>query len=316
MQRRRPHGDARTRASTLHHVEYASLPPILPRQIAIPVRRRLAHSFTVQRLLLSLFAISGPVLHTLYGEWRFLFTLGQLPADSRVFVYAISLYIPTIIIAAGFPNNPSTAAGSNFTFVPVVICSILRCFGVCLDVYHSGKSIHVNAACSRIHHLTAFIIFSVWLAAAVEGLRGRISWYVARCVHATEGAALCLCTLGLRAFGPPPHYAPGEMSFLAALVRSGLAVLLGTAILTPRNRFRVADLATRFGWNHVTIHLGEMQMAGPLDEMTSLLGGSCGSHSSERDGATPGPGGGASIGTSHHTAKLGGEDPIFEAASD
>ena len=90
------------------------------------------------------------MLHALFGEWDMLFSIGTLPADARVLAYVVSLYPSTLIAAAAFPTSASTTtAGARFLFVPVVCCSILRCFGVGLDLHHTQT--HVNLACTLAH---------------------------------------------------------------------------------------------------------------------------------------------------------------------
>jgi len=243
----------------------ADLPPIAeaarpgpdtPSFLVSLYHRKLAGVFTRQRIVVSVLSTAGPVLYSLYGEWDFLFSLGTLPPDMRIAVYAISLVAPTIMIAAAFPEDVTSASGATFAFVPVVVGSTLRCVGVCLDLYHTHT--RVNVACAYLHSATASAVFALWLVALVYGVRRRFSWTMARCVHGLEGALLVLCTLGLRYLGPPPNYAPGSLSFAAAVTRGGLAIFLSLVVLTPSNRQRMAELARRAGCWKFAVDLGEL----------------------------------------------------------
>ena len=227
-----------------------------PSYLARPLRHHLARSFTTRRVLLSLLSIAGPLVHSLYGEWDFIHTFGSLPNDARILTYLLSLYVPSLIIAASFPVDPSSREGYTFSFVPLVVGAILRCFGVCLDLHHT--STHVNSACALVHRVMAVVVLGVWLTAAIQGARRCVSWKTARIVHTIEGSALVLCTLMLRVLGPPASYSPGEMSFTGALVRGGLAIFLGTFVLSPSNRRRAFELTSWLGLNHIAISLGEL----------------------------------------------------------
>ena len=226
-----------------------------------PLRRKLAENFTWQRMLMSIICLSGFLLHSLFGEFAFLghpaLALGTLPKDSRVLIYAFGAYSTCILIAASFPVNPSTEAGAKFCAAPVLVGSVLRCCGVALDVYHTG---HFDAyACTLVHRLANAAVFGLWLHYLWLGVTHRVSWRAGRFTHFGEGLMFVLCALLLRVLGPTPHYAPGRMSYPAALARGGLAMLLGGVVLTPRNRMRIARLANTLGWNHVVFSLGELR---------------------------------------------------------
>ena len=225
-------------------------------QYMMLLRRGLARNFTRQQILMSTIALFPFVMHSLFGEYDFIFTLGTLPADSRVVAYCMSAYLSTIICAASFPTSPTSTAGARFIYVPVVVGACLRAIGVCLDLYHTEA--HVNVACTAVHGLTALVLICLWLNGAWLGSNHQFTWANARWVHGGEGTALVLCVLGLRACGPPPSYPPGNMSFVAALARGGLAMFLGIVLIAPPNRIRIASAANRLGLNHVTIYLHEL----------------------------------------------------------
>ena len=239
----------------LPHVESAGLSADLPWHLQSPLRQKLYQNFTRQRAIMSALALSGLLLHSLFGEWDFLFTFGTLPRDSRVLVYVVSVYSTSLIMAATFPRDPSSEAGAQFTVAPVIAGSILRCFGVALDLYHTGPL--VNDACTCVHRATSVVLFAVWLIAALQGLAARFTWRSARCVHLLEGTSLVLCTMLIRALGPSPSYPPGGMSFGAALARGGFAVFLGAGVLSPQNRARIAQHANSLGLNQLIISLAE-----------------------------------------------------------
>lgn len=240
----------------------AARPVNVPKFMATPLRHQLSASFTRQRMVLSLVAISGPLIHSLYGEWDgILFSLGTLPSpDTRVLIYFYSLFIPTIMIACAFPDEhaPMTESGAIFSFVPCVVCAILRCFGILLDLHHTET--HVNDACARVHTAACAILFCAWASVAVLGMRRRVDWSIARWMHGTEGATFILCTLALHRCGPPPSYAPGSVSLPAALARGCLALLLSLCVVTPSNRQRMASYARTSGLFHVAIPLGELRV--------------------------------------------------------
>ena len=67
-----------------------------------------------------------------------------------------------------------------------------------------------------------------------------------------------LCAFAHRALGPPPLYAPGNVSFGLALVRSLGTILLGSVFLHPAARLWTARRANWLGWNRVTLELKEL----------------------------------------------------------
>ena len=224
--------------------------------------------FSRQQAALSICSLAGPLLHSLFGEWDFVYALGSLPADSRLLTYLLSVYGSTLFVIVSFPECAAVEAGSRFTFVPVVVGGILRCFGVCLDYYHTQT--HVNDACTCLHSGMAVSLFLLWLAATALGIRRRFDWAAARWVHTLEGTLLVLCTLGLRALGSPPSYPPGEMSFPVALTRGGLAVILGTFFLAPASRSQISLMAKNCGWNDVFVNAATiMPIQVPLDKFQS-----------------------------------------------
>lgn len=268
------------------------------------LRQALARRYTFLWVIVSMICISGPLLQSLYGEWDFIFSFGTLPADTRVMFYMLSLYGSTMIVAAAFPVNPASEVGAKFTFVPVVVCAVLRCFGVCLDLYHNGH--HATVGCTVVHWLASIVVFATWVFASVQGVRRRVTWYIARCVHAMEGTAFILCALLMRALGPAAHYPPGAMSFPAALFRGLLAVTLSAVILKPLNRIRMSQVANRFGWNHVTVGLGELTSA-RRGEVGGVGGASLPSVSLDASSDSQ-----ARSHHSHYTAKVGHESPFRE----
>ena len=228
----------------------------LPHPLPPSIRQRLGRNFTRQRLCMSLFALFGPVLHALFGEWDMIFSLGALPANVRVLTYTVSVYPSTLIAAAAFPvSATTTTAGRDFLVVPVVICSAMRCFGVGLDWYHTHT--HINPACTYAHAIACALIFASHLSNVLRGLRGSVTWRRARRVHATEGVAFVACALVQRAAGPPPAYAPGNMSYAAALLRGALALALAM-LVDPANRQRIARTANRAGLNDLIVRLDDL----------------------------------------------------------
>ena len=284
--------------------ESAQISQEMPPDLYYVFRRKLAQNFTVQRAIVSALALSGPLLHSLFGEWEgILFTLGTLPGDTRLVMYTISVYGTSMIIAAAFPINATSDAGAKFC-APIVACSALRCIGVVLDV-RNCRTYLVNSTCSLVHLTASAIIFSIWLVGVHMGVRARLSWQVARCVHVIEGSTFVLCTVLLRILGPVARYPPGNMSFVAALARGVLPVLLGGFILTPQNRIKFSQLANHLGFNHVTLSLGE------LTAMQSDIGsdnavGWEDRHTRPRSDSldTPEEDNGPCSSVSHHTAKL------------
>jgi len=230
----------------------------LPSHLVQPVHEQLAKKYSRWRVAMSLLAIAGPVLHSLYGEWDFIMALGEMRADDRLAVFVVTSFPANIIAAAAFPVTVTNQAGARFIFVPAVVCSILRCFGVCLDLYHTAT--HVNSACALVHTLTVALLFCVWLRGAVLGVASRYTWLHHRCIFSIDGAALLLCNIAIHALGPPPSFSPGNMSFPAALSRGAASLLLG-AVLTPANRLRIARIANHAGMNHVTVRLEELSVA-------------------------------------------------------
>ena len=296
--RRRRHHPRRARMSTVLCFESAQLAKVqIAPHLKPTVERRAARKYMHSRTALSVIAVAAPLLHSLFGEWRFIFSFGTLPGYFRLYAYFFSLYIPTLLIAAAFPSDVTTEAGAKFAFVPVVVCSCLRCVGVCLDLYHTGT--HVNVACAFVHRCTAVLLLFVWGTAAVQGIRHRMSWGCARCIHGSEGTILLTCTIALRICGPPPVYPPGDMPFPASLARGGLAVALASVILHPAMRKKIAAIANRLGFNHLTIHLGELRAeARQTAQGISLLtcSSSCSLTQSEPEVG--------SNACSHHTTKL------------
>ena len=285
------------------------LPDGTPARLRSVLHQKLSAIFTTQRLVVSLFSLFGPLLHSFYGEWDFIFALGTLPSpDLRVVVYLVSLFVPMLVIAAAFPDDASSASGAKLAYVPAVLGSTLRCFGVCLDAYHNSAIYGVNGACLRVYYATAVVVFGLWLLGLVHGVRGRFSWALARFVHGFEGGALTLCALALRLLGPPLAYSPGAMGFPAALTRGCLPMLLALVILAPPIRLRIADWARRYGCFHVAIDLGDLSVA-------HSSGGSSASLASNSDDAneplteTADSIADGSTGGSHYTTKLVGVGP-------
>ena len=276
----------------------------LPSELHLSVRLKLARSFWEQKLLLSALALSGPAIHALCTEWDFIFSLMTLPADSRVIIYFISLYPTSFIIAAAFPTDASTRAGANFTVVPVVLGSALRCFGIVLDFYHTVYTrwdTVESTTFTIIYLITSAVILSIWLFALRQGLKRRFSWTLGRRTHLMEGTALLLCAVSLRATGASTTFPPGRMSFSAAIARGSLAVMLGGVVLAPRSRRAMAEMASRFRWNRVTLSLDDLAVAArdhALVERPMACSSDC---SSDAETSTVSS---VSRAFSHHTAKI------------
>ena len=280
----------------------------VPESVAAVFREHLWQKYSRQRLIMALVALFSPLLHTLCGEYDFVFVLHQLPsADLRALSYFISAYGSSIMIAATFPTDPSSVAGKRFIYVPIGICVFLRCVGVLLDVYHTSP--HLVGLPRAVHLVTAALLFSLWASAMIW--RMPLSWAHARVVHSVEGALIMLCALGMRVLGPAPVYSPGQMSFEGATARGMMALLLGTVVLAPENRLRIAREATRLGWTHVTIKLSELRTPSIADSPSApmMMNSSVNSESE----LSPTSFAGSAGQWSHHTAKVGGGPYIHEA---
>ena len=238
----------------------------MPAFMHAPIKEKLANNYRRQRIIMSILALTAPLVHSLYGEWKFIYSFGDLPADSRLLLYLVSVGSASIGCAAAFPLDPTTEAGAKFTVIPVTIGSMLRCFGVVLDLYHTGYI--VNDACTLVHRITNTVLFCSWFQGIWLGLNRRFTWKMSRTCHAIDGFAIFLCTLLIRHLGPSTGYPPGAMSFPAALTRGLSALLLGLVGLAPSNRLRIARFATHLGWNHVTMSLEEFSHAKELAEQS------------------------------------------------
>ena len=113
----------------------------------------------------------------------------------------------------------------------------------------------MNSTCSLVH-LTAAPSSSAYGLSESIYVRARLSWQV-RAACMSSKAQLSCSARSCCVYLAPSRYPPGNMSFVAALARGVLPVLLGGFILTPQNRIKF-QLANHLGFNHVTLSLGEL----------------------------------------------------------
>jgi len=192
------------------------------------------------------------VLHTFFGDWDMIFSLGDA-GDMRVPVYFVAFSASNVLVAAAFPadDDLTSELGVGFVSLPVFIAGTLRSVGPALDFHRS--STQINAACTQVHAAVCALLVVNWVYFTRKIATGKLSWMVVRAVYAVEGMLFLLCTLAHRALGPPPLYAPGNVSFSYAILRA-LTPLGLSALFTGANRRRIAGV----GVVHTVLELGDL----------------------------------------------------------
>ena len=269
------------------------VPILAPESVPLPIaessaiHRRL-HSRLQQHSLLILVALLSPFMPSycwplvmqrmLYGNDAF---VALKVDDTRLLSAFLSLYIAHLVGAASFPRDICGPSARRFIAPPISVLSIGRTIGVLGDLL---AEMHVpsvsllgfvtpslepiggglRGASWGIYVSTHVLLIATWLLAFARVLRGTFSWRATRQLCLTEGTLYIMCTVVLRALGPPSHYAPGVMSFAGAFYRGCISVSVA-ALMTPANREKIADIANRHaGWNHITMNLGDLS-ARPTD---------------------------------------------------
>jgi hypothetical protein len=241
------------------------------------VRRQLARRYLRMRLLLVL-AI---------GAWFVAAPTGYVP----LFLLGPILLFGTGIVAGFFPNDLHSPAGRQFVLPGAVLCAVCAALTDLAGFFASARGSHINDECRRVHAVHCLLVFALWTANALLCVLGRGTWRVLRTVFVFEGLSFCCMALAMRCFGPPPvypcprltqctpshciqctlltnrfvhcvccRYPPRNGSFGGAVTR-GLTTISVGLLLSTAARNRLAALANRFRWNHVSLTLHHVQRA-------------------------------------------------------
>ena len=205
-----------------------------------------------QRMFICCTTFTPFLLHSLFGEFDIIYSLGDI-SDLRVPVWIVASMATHGLVAAAFPGDEDITSelGLRFIWWPMTAGGLMRSGGAALDLYHSET--HISPTCTLVHVLCCAMLVVSWLAFTRATIAGRFSWAVARRVNVAEGSLFLTCALLHRGLGPPSLYAPGNIPFSHALVRSITAIAIGV-LLTPANRRRIAAV----GAAHIKVELGDL----------------------------------------------------------
>lgn len=225
------------------------------------VQRRLARRYLRVRQLLVLAVVAWCVLADgLVGSSDSGDGSGGMLAGMRSWMPpllgAVLLFVLSFL-AALFPSD----VGADGRALFVLPLALMSAFTVLMSGLRrlavADSPIHVNSACTRAYVAHCVVQVGAWVANALLCAFGQWTWRVQRTVLVVDGASFCFVAIALRALGPPITYPSRDGSFGTALTRGLILIVIG-ALLSPSTRHRLAALAKRSGWYHVTLTLTEL----------------------------------------------------------
>ena len=168
--------------------------------------------------------------------------------------------LANILLAACFPDDIGSPQGLVFVRWTSVALAVCVTFASVSNYFHRQEP-NVNESCRTLHRILACGNILNWGAVSMRTLRSTLTWRTIRWTYAKDGCLFIAITALYHHCGPPTVYHPGNVSFMAAMMR-GAVTLVASFLLTPSIRGGIARCANWAGLNHVRIELSELGLQG------------------------------------------------------
>ena len=272
------------------------------------MRRELALRFLRARLLLFLLPVFWFASSSTLRIW-------DGGGVARVSFQGVIVLATVFVLAASFPTDINTPAGRSLVLPPLVAVSAFGGLACWRSI--PGTSDPLVAYASG----TTNLIFTLLMMGATANCivnaalcaRGQYTWTTIRVFFAVDSVLFAFAVPLMRLHGPPafptsmPIYPPLQGSFVLSMARSGITLTAALA-LSAANRARIAAVAQKCGWNHVTLSLEHLKKRSAPDEplhppsaaaSATPLGAAC-----DRDAAAPSDDGMSHSHSGRHTRSM------------